>query len=289
MSSSKKLQIYMGCGGYSNTDWTARGLIYEGVTAEHFLGRYTEHFESVELNSSFYRIPSRRAFAGMLRKTGGHVQFCLKIHESFTHLRNADATQLKRMLDNPQPLREAGVLGPYLAQFPYSFMRNLPNRQYLAQLTKQFAGQQLALEFRHNSWDIPEVHNSLRQLGLIWVTPDYPPLEGLPKPLLRTTHQTAYLRLHGRNTHLWWEGKSAAQRHDYCYPTAELDDWAAQIAQLVPVSEVQTLYIFWQNTTKGHALANAPILRQALEQRGLRALRPKLPLAAKGDGGLFQD
>lgn len=280
------LKIHMGCGGFSNPDWTAHGLIYEGVSPAHFLSRYTEYFEAVELNTSFYHVPSQKALASMLEKSGGHVRFCIKVHQSLTHDRTAEPEIVRRILEHAAPLRDANVLGPYLAQFPYSFRRTTANRRYLQWLTRQFAGHALGLEFRHESWDKPEVRSSLEQAGLIWVTPDYPPLQGLPTPTLQATHEVAYLRLHGRNTHAWWEGESANERHDYRYPMEELEEWAAQIAALSGQG-VKEVYIFWQTTTKGHALHNAPMLREALAVRGLRAERPPIPLSDPERGGLF--
>ena len=151
------MNIWLGCGGYSNDDWTAEGLIYEGVRKENYLEAYAEHFAATELNSSFYAIPGLKAFEGMVRRVGGReFRMAVKLNKVFTHERAPTDADFDRMLQSPEPLRDAGMMGPYLAQFPYSFHRTRENRLYLAELTERFAGHELAVEIRHVSVDIAE-------------------------------------------------------------------------------------------------------------------------------------
>ncbi|MDO4245449.1 MAG: DUF72 domain-containing protein [Deinococcus sp.] len=267
------MRVYIGCGGYTNEDWTAPGLIYEGVKKDAFLETYAEYFDAVELNSSFYAIPGLKAFEGMARKSGGRVRFSVKLNKAFTHERAPTDADFDRMLQSPEPLREAGVMGPYLAQFPYSFHRTPANRKYLAALTERFAGHELAVELRHASWDKPEVRGGMGEFGLIWVSPDYPPVGGMPEPQVHVTGDVGYLRLHGRNRETWWEGQSASERHDYRYNRAEMDEWAEKIAAVA--GELSELYVYFQNTTKGHALHNIPMLREALNARGIPVRAPE--------------
>lgn len=268
------MNIWLGCGGYSNDDWTAEGLIYEGVKKDAYLQTYAEHFAAVELNSSFYAIPGIKAFEGMVRRAGGRdFRMAVKLNRVFTHDRAPQDSDFDRMLQSPEPLRDAGMMGPYLAQFPYSFHRTRENRLYLAELTERFAGHELAVEVRHASWDRPEVREGMAEYGVIWVSPDYPPVGGMPEPQVHVTGEVGYLRLHGRNEGSWWEGQSAAERHDYRYSRAEMDEWAEKIALVE--GDLSELYVFFQNTTKGHALHNIPMLREALEARGLSVITPQ--------------
>ncbi|MGI8748379.1 MAG: DUF72 domain-containing protein [Deinococcus sp.] len=270
------MRAYIGTGGYSNADWL--GLLYpEGTKSGDYLDVYAGHFDAVELNSSFYGIPGLKAFEGMARRGAGRVRFTVKLHQVFTHQRTPEDSDFDRMLQSPQPLREAGVMGPYLGQFPYSFHRTPENRRYLHALAERFAGHELAVELRHGSWDKPEVREGMAEHGLIWVSPDYPPVGGMPEPGLHVTGEVGYLRLHGRNKGNWWEGGSAAERHDYLYSRAELEEWADKIALVG--EDAEELYIFFENTTKGHALKNIPMLREALRARGVPVSeRPALPL-----------
>ncbi|ADV66972.1 DUF72 domain-containing protein [Deinococcus maricopensis] len=274
-------RIYIGTGGYSNDEWLGK-LYPAGTKSGEYLSIYAQHFDCVELNSSFYAIPGLKAFEGMVRKTNGRVRFTVKLNQAFTHARTPADADFDRMLQSPQPLREAGVMGPYLAQFPYSFPRTPEHRKYLLGLAERFAGHELAVEFRHISWDKPEVREGLSEYGLIWVSPDYPPVGGLPEPQVHVTGDTAYLRLHGRNAGNWWEGTSASERHDHLYTQAEMDEWADKIA--LREGELDTLYVLFQNTTKGHALRNIPMLRAALNARGLNVATPE-----PEQSGLFGD
>ncbi|THF69247.1 DUF72 domain-containing protein [Deinococcus sp. Arct2-2] len=275
------MRVWIGCGGYSNDDWAASGLIYDGVKKDAYLDAYARHFDAVELNSSFYGIPGLKAFEGMARKSGGRTRFAVKVNKVFTHDRAPTDTDFDRMLQSPAPLVEAGLMGPYLAQFPYSFHRTAENRKYLLNLAERFAGHELAVELRHASWDKPEVRAAMGEYGLIWVSPDYPPVGGMPEPQLHATTDVGYLRLHGRNSGNWWNGESAAERHDYLYNRAEMDEWAEKIA--VVTEDLSELWIFFENTTKGHALKNIPMLRDALNARGIEV---KTPDPAE-DGALF--
>ncbi|GGN39980.1 DUF72 domain-containing protein [Deinococcus daejeonensis] len=278
------MRVYIGCGGYSNDDWAAPGLLYDGVRKDDYLATYARHFDAAELNASFYGIPGLKAFEGMLRKSAGRVRFTVKLHRVFTHDRAPTDADFDRMLQSPEPLREAGVLGPYLAQFPYSFHRTPANRRYLQMLTERFAGHELAVEIRHEGWDLPEVREGMAERGVIWVSPDYPPAGGLPEPQLHVTADVGYLRLHGRNATNWWDGQSAAERHDYLYSRAELDEWAQKIALVA--DDLSELYVFFENTTKGHALKNIPHLREALNAHGVPVQTPD-PLDFPDDGRLL--
>ncbi len=242
------MKVYIGTGGYSNDDWL--GLLYpEGTKSANYLELYSRHFDCVELNSSFYGIPGLKAFEGMARKSGGRTRFTVKLHQVFTHSRKPGDSDYDRMLQSTEPLREAGVMGPYLAQFPYSFHRTADHRQYLLTLAERFAGHELAVELRHGSWDRPEVRSGMAEYGLLWVSPDYPPVGGMPEPQLHVTGEVGYLRLHGRNQGTWWEGGSAAERHDYLYSRTELNDWADQIVGVQEAGEAEELYVLFENTT----------------------------------------
>jgi len=260
------MELYLGTGGYANDDWV--GLLYpeEGKQSD-WLGIYAQHFNAVELNSSFYAIPGVKAFAGMLNKSGGRVRFAIKLHQSMTHTRDAEAGLYTRLRESVAPLREAGMLGPFLAQFPYAFKRTPANRRYLQELTQRFAGETLAVEFRHASWDKTEVREALTKAGLVWVSVDLPALQGLPLTAFHVTAEVAYIRMHGRNTATWWGGKTAAERHDYLYDADELRPWVAEV--MAHSDGLSQLYWLLQNTTKGHALKNAVTVRELFAEAGV--------------------
>lgn len=262
------MELYLGTGGYTNDDW--QGLLYpEGSKSSEYLSIYAEHFNAVELNSSFYNIPGIKSFAGMVKKSRGSVRFAIKLPSAMTHQRDADAELYTRLFESVAPLRDAGMLGPFLAQFPYSFHRTPENRVYLKTLTERFAeaNEALAVEFRTAEWHLPEVYDALRMAELTAVSVDYPQLPGMPKPKLLRTSSTVYIRLHGRNERTWYGGKSAGERHDYRYSKDELQPWVQAILE----AEAEQVYVMFLNTTKGHALKNLKMVAELLEEAGLEA------------------
>lgn len=267
------MEIYLGTGGYTNEDWVGQ-LYPPEVKKDQWLTVYAQHFNAVELNSSFYGIPGIKAFEGMLKKSGGRVHWAVKIHQSMTHDLTAQDEDYKRLLESVAPLREAGVLGPFLAQFPQRFHRTPENRKYFAGLVGRFSDKSLApgglaVEFRHNSWDSPEVRQAFRQAGLTWTSTDYPPLPGLPKNQLHLTSEIAYIRLSGRNKEKWYDGKDQSERHDYRYDEAELEFWVRSLLEAKEQETITQAYFIFNNTTKGHALKNLEMLRELLVDAGL--------------------
>ena len=114
------MELYLGTGGYSNDDW--RGLLYpENAKSGDYLGIYAQNFNAVELNSSFYNVPGVKAFQGMVRKSEAKVRFAIKVNQVMTHKRNPTEDDYQRLFESVSPLREAGMLGPFMAQFPQSF------------------------------------------------------------------------------------------------------------------------------------------------------------------------
>jgi uncharacterized protein YecE (DUF72 family) len=207
----------------------------------------------------------------MVKKSEAKVRFTVKVHQSLTHTRDADEATLERLFASVQPLREAGVLGPFLAQFPYSFHRTPENRLYLKNLVERFkeANETLAVEFRNAAWHVPEVVQAFEELGLVMVSVDYPQVGRMPKPELYLTSDIVYLRLHGRNEEKWYGGKDASERHDYLYTPDELKPWVLGLAERR--DEIREAYVLFQNTTKGHALKNLEMLKVLFDEVGLDA------------------
>lgn len=251
------MRLLAGTAGFSNDDWA--GVFYPpGLPRSERLGFYAEHFDAVEINSTFYAVPGRRTFQSMVERAAGRLSLCVKLHRSFTHERDADAAAADRFRYTVGPAGEAGVLGPLLAQFPYSFRNTEDGRAWVGKLARWFSGMELAVEFRHDSWDRPAVDGLLRDLGLHPVSVDLPDLPGLPEPAARGSRELAYLRLAGRNAASWWEANSASARHDYLYAEAELEAWVRRLRRVA----AERSYAFFLNTVRGQALENARRFRR---------------------------
>lgn len=257
--------IYIGTGGYSDTELI--GTLYpHGTPKTDFLNIYACHYDTVEINSTFHAPIGARAVQGMAEKAAGRLRFSVKLHQDFSHSRRATAQQARDFLNALKPLSDS--LANLCIQFPFSFERNPTNRRYLAELVSWFQDYPVAMEFRHPSWHIPQVFEFFKtQPQLIWCSVDYPPEIGLPESAFRPLGRTAYARWHGRNRH-WHAAHSAAERHDYRYTDAELQQLVGDLhAQR---DDFDVLYLYFQNTTRSHAFYNIPVLKQYLDGLGFR-------------------
>lgn len=255
------MKIYIGTGGYSDTD--LMGTLYPLQTPKsEFLEFYAQTYNCVEINSTFHTPIGQKALLGMVKKANGRLKFSLKIHQNFSHLRTATKQDAQHFLEALAPLIESDVLAHLLLQFPFSFIRNIENRHYLAQLCSWFSNYPLAMEFRHPSWHIEPVLNYFsNQNNLIWVNADYPQNIGLPNSPLIIQNRNAYFRFHGRNS-FWWQAKTAQARHDYRYSEMELKEFADFIFN--HQSELDSVYFYFQNTTKSHSFYNIQTLKALL-------------------------
>ncbi len=127
------------------------------------LAFYAEHFDTVEINSSFYRVPTADTTRDWAKRTPRDFEFSLKLYQKFTHpemfhkasgkdpwdLGGKDVDEMRRALE---PLAAAGKLGALLAQFPASFKNEPDSRAYVEWLLEQFRDYQLAVELRHRTW-----------------------------------------------------------------------------------------------------------------------------------------
>jgi uncharacterized protein YecE (DUF72 family) len=251
--------LYLGTGGFSNEDWV--GMFYPPeLKKTQWLEFYAQHFNAVEINSTFYAVPGQKQMANMLERTKGEVMFCAKLHQSFTHDLSANAESASKYLYTMQPLIEGGRFGSALAQFPFKFKNTTESRVYLSKLAEWFQGVPVAVEFRHSSWDKEPVYQFLADLGLHAVSVDLPKLEGLPVAVLKRG-AFVYIRFHGRNSGNWFEGKDAAERHDYSYTNDELEPWV----KTLQAAKVPNAYVFFENTTRGQGLENARMFRKLWE------------------------
>ncbi|UXZ04341.1 DUF72 domain-containing protein [Moraxella nasicaprae] len=275
-----KSTIYIGTGGYSDTDLI--GTLYpHGAKASEFLHHYANHYDCVEINSSFHAPIGIKTVQGMINKANGRLKFSLKLHQTFSHTCTATAKTAQDFLGILTPFGE--YLAPLLLQFPHSFERTTANRHYLGEVVKWFEGWQLAIEFRHPSWHITPVFTHFAKTpNLIWVNADYPKNIGLPNTSFWANTRTAYYRLHGRRGD-WWEKESAKERHDYRYTDAELAKIADEIFS--HRANFDELFIYFQNTTNAHSFYNIMILKEKLSAYGFVVKTPKIV----GQGELFDD
>lgn len=251
------------------------------------LAYYAEHFDTVEVNSSFYRPPEPATTRKWTTRTPRGFDFSLKLYQKFTHpamyqkasspdqpgaadaeaVPTATRTDADAFLRAMDPLAAAGKLGALLAQFPPSF-RDAPDaRDYLHWLLGVFKDVPVAVELRHRSWSdhVADTVRLLTEHGAAWTQIDEPKFRSsIQQTHLPHLQGLYYMRLHGRNAEQWWKHDHPDQRYNYLYSPGELDGFADTVATVRRV--VQKIYLYLNNHFAGKAVANAAMLRQKLGQ-----------------------
>jgi uncharacterized protein YecE (DUF72 family) len=239
--------VHVGCSGWNYTSW--REVIYErGLASSHWLERYAELFETVEVNATFYRLTTPRAAARWLEQTPAEFVFAVKASRYLTHIRRLrEVTDgIARYYAAIQPLVRSGRLGAVLWQLPGDFRRD---DERLQALLRELPAGRHAFEFRHPSWFAEPVYALLREHGASLVLGDHPQRD------FQTDEATAdwhYVRLH--------HGRSGRRGN---YSPAELDAWAKRLHRWRAQRE---LFVYFNNDWEGFAPRNARLLRRRLRE-----------------------
>jgi uncharacterized protein YecE (DUF72 family) len=268
-----------GEGTWNGVFYPAAGQRRRGSGKFDELRFYAEHFDTVEVNSTFYRIPSPATAASWAKRTPRDFEFSLKLFQKFTHpemfekatgadpfdLGKQDVDEFRAALD---PLASAGKLGALLAQFPASF-KNEPNtRGYLEWLLEQFSEYEVAVELRHRSWsdDPQQTLRLLSAFGAAWTQIDEPKFRlSIRQDLLPNVKTFYYLRLHGRNAAQWWKHEKSEDRYNYLYSASELQPFADAVEEATR-RDVKKAYLYANNHFSAKSAANAAILKHQLGQ-----------------------
>jgi uncharacterized protein YecE (DUF72 family) len=256
--------IHIGTSGYSFPDWI--GTAYpEGLVPSQMLRYYHNvwRFSAVELNFTYYRMPSYKTITGMLRQIAGEMVFSVKAPGKITHefwkASSVDIVDIKELavgfLNSLSPMREEDRLGPILFQFPWSFKRNEENMAYLERLSKVFdtGENRLVVEFRHDSWAVEESFESLGKVDIVPAVVDEPSIAGLFPYLPRGGRDVAYFRFHGRNPG-WFESEGS-ERYNYDYSEDDLRSFALDVLEFH--GHGLEVFVFFNNCHLGKAVHNA--------------------------------
>jgi uncharacterized protein YecE (DUF72 family) len=253
--------ILVGTAGFSYEDWG--GFYPEGLAARDRLIYYARHFPVVEIDYTYYRMPTARTLAGMGHKTPDGFRFLIKTFRGLTHEVTEETPGLFRQYRAAlQPLVDQGKLGCVLAQFPWKFSAQPANRDYLQRLREALPDVPVVVEFRHVSWVTSDTFRDLREMGLGFCCVDEPPLRGLLPRVAAATSSLGYVRFHGRNSARWWKHEHAWQRYDYLYRTDELEEWLPKIRDLD--RQTSETYAIFNNCHAGQAATNARDLQSLL-------------------------
>jgi uncharacterized protein YecE (DUF72 family) len=228
-------QICVGTSGFSYDDW--RGFFYpEGTKKSDMLRYYAGKFSSVEVNASYYAIPSPASFARMAENTPESFAFAVKAHKDLTHSEHADPETFKRFISAIDPLVQAGKLGCILVQYPWSFKKQDSNIARVRQLKLEFGDLPVVVEFRNAGWVGNDTFGLLRENQLGFCCVDEPKLNGLMPGIAVATSPIGYVRFHGRNAGKWWNHDAAWERYNYLYSAAELGEWVPKVRRIQPIT-----------------------------------------------------
>jgi uncharacterized protein YecE (DUF72 family) len=264
------MRIRVGTAGWDYPDW--RGTVYPNrkkTKAFDELACLARCFDTVEINTTFYRPGDPKAAAGWVKRVAHNTgfKFTAKLWKRFTHERgsawSADEVALARGAFDV--LQEAGRLGAVLLQFPWSFKRDDATREWLRDLLAAFAMFPLVVEVRHTSWNSAEVLAELGERGVGLVNVDQPLYGNSIGPAAHATSSVAYVRMHGRNFRDWFrKTATGAQRYDYLYTPDELRPWVARIEEMAARPTIRELYAVTNNHNLGKAPANGAMIAAML-------------------------
>ncbi len=238
--------VRVGCSGWNYASW--RGGIYPaGLPARSWLERYSELYETVEVNTTFYRLIKRDAVARWVEQTPDGFIFAVKASRYLTHVKRlANMSEgIARFYERIEPLREAGRLGPVLWQLPETFHRD---EERLAGALAELPEGRHAFEFRHPSWFVPAVYELLREHGVALVVGDHPER---PFQSYELTSDWSFVRFH--------HGTRGRRGN---YSESELAEWATRLNDWRRQAEI---YVYFNNDSEQFAPGNARELKRQLD------------------------
>jgi uncharacterized protein YecE (DUF72 family) len=277
----------------------------KGVTGRERLEWYAGHFSTVEVDSTYYRLPEREVVQGWADRTppgfvmhvkafGLMTRHPVRLEQLPPELRDGMPVDERGRVDRPprelralvfrafldalEPLRDAGKLGGILFQLPPYVVWKASSLDYLDWARGQLGDARMLVEPRHRSWYDEGVRAELlrwlEEREMSWVVVDAPktPARNVPETLVAVTAPVAYVRFHGRNASTWnVRGGSAAERFDYRYDEDELREWVPALREVS--DQAEEAYAFFNNNNQTNGVAQAPdgafLLRRLLEEEGV--------------------
>ena len=238
-------KLYIGTSGFTYKDW--RGIFYpKGVAQKNWLTFFAEHFNTVEINATFYRSFPRSVFESWYERTPAAFRFTLKGPRRITHEKQLETVEddLKQFVENAAGLREK--LSVMLWQFRPGAKADEYKERFAHFLTLLPRDIRQVVEFRHSSWFNDEIYALLNRHHVGFVINDssrWPAREVV-------TGDFMYVRFHGPQ-----------QLYASLYTPEQLDQWAKKIR---PRLKEQDVYIYFNNDYGGRAIQNARELREML-------------------------
>jgi uncharacterized protein YecE (DUF72 family) len=297
------MSVRVGTSGWSYPSGrgTWNGIFYpprgaRGFRAADELSFYAEHFDTVEVNSTFYKPPAAATTARWVAQTPAGFEFSVKLYQRFTHAmpiglgvpsvaagRTASAVpqpasgDVAVFMAGLEPIASGGKLGAVLAQFPPAFHHDRDSLAYLTGLLETFRDYPVAVELRHRSWSDARAATAevLDRFQAAWVRIDEPKFRlSIRQDLEREVGPFSYTRLHGRNAAQWWSPDSPEERYNYLYSREELGPFVAAATTTRP--DTRKAYLYLNNHFAAKSVVNATVLKQELGQAVTGEYRPEM-------------
>jgi uncharacterized protein YecE (DUF72 family) len=237
--------VHIGCSGWNYADWRER-VYPRGLPPSRWLEHYAKLFDTVEVNSTFYRLASRKAVAGWVEQTPPHFVFALKASRYLTHMKRLTDMDrgVQRFYERIEPLVGTPKLGPIVWQLPESFHRD---DERLASALEALPPGRHCFEFRHPSWFAEDVYALLRAHEVALVIGDHP-----ERPFQSHEHTTSWTLV---RFHYGARGRGGN------YSESELRMWQRRLTQWRRSVEI---YAYFNNDWQGFAVRNARWLRERM-------------------------
>ncbi len=261
-------ELLIGTSGYDYPEW--KGVFYpEDLKRKDFLSYYATKFNALELNNTFYNMPTAERMLTFYERSEGRLSFSVKANRLLTHETGTEwQVVAEDFKDALKPLNEKESLSAVLFQFPESFHYTNENRIYLAKVIGQFEGYPVVIEFRHREWIRESVFEGLekRNAGIVFC--DMPQLKNLPDGMAVKTPfigSNAYIRLHGRNEGAWYaagESYNGSARYSYDYSESEL----SRFVQIIEKAKLEgkKVQVYFNNHPNGSGAKNGLRLKEMM-------------------------
>jgi uncharacterized protein YecE (DUF72 family) len=267
----------VGPAGWSYSDWA--GYVYPSRRPKgfHEAAYLAEFFDTIEINTSFYR-PLRPDHAALwVERVSANTSFIYtaKLWQKFTHDSSATKEDERAVRAGFDVLRKAEKLGAVLLQFPFSFHCTRETVSYLTAVLARFADYPLVVELRHSSWQTLETLALLREHNAGFCNIDQPIIGRSVEPSAEATSPIGYVRLHGRRYDTWFSDNPATpahERYNYLYSAEELDPWVARIRAIS--KHTHNTFVVTNNHFQGKAVVNALQLLSILKGTPVKVPEP---------------
>ncbi|MFW6262544.1 MAG: DUF72 domain-containing protein [Thermotogota bacterium] len=259
-----KKHYWIGTSGFSYDDWV--GEVYpERLNKNKWFDYYCSLFNALELNMSYYRLPSKKVIFSFLNRAPKDFFLSVKAHQTITHKKQMDF--VPAFNDLMSLIGGHGMHAVLLLQFPNAFKYQRENFVFLQGLC-DILNCKKAVEFRDDSWNSREIRNWAQDNSILLVSVDEPRLKGLMPPTLVDCNGM-YVRFHGRNAARWWRHEKAYERYDYLYSDEELLEWVKKIR----MEPEKPIVFFFNNHYKGQSVKNALMFSELLEKNIKKTFR----------------